>query len=215
LPHPAPIQPPSAPRIAVPPAPSARIAPVQPNRAAPAPTTGKPDQFRGSGPAFSTAPVTREIPNSPETNASDSPGAPEHPDADALDLTQFLALPGCIALQARSPKHPRVQLSLDETGTLHLLIQHDSTTPAVADIRAALLELLEARAWVNEHRQLIALTQRQLRFDPAAIPILHLFSDDARATAALAARLGDQLKLHLLQAVQLENDWAWFNTEIN
>lgn len=185
--------------------PSARINPARPNLTAPAPAPGhapghapKPGP---SGPAF--------------PNASDSSATPTTPETSPLDLAQFLSLPGSVVLEAHSPKHPRVQLLVDQVGVLHLLSQHDSTTPATSDLRAVLLELFETQVWAVEHRQILALTQRQLRLDPAAVPVLHLFSDDARAAAALAARLGDGVKLHLLQAVQLDDDWAWFHTEIN
>lgn len=136
-------------------------------------------------------------------------------DADPLDLTQFLDLPGSTALEARAPRSPHVQIVLDQAGVLHLLLHHDTGAPDAGDFRAAVLQLLEARAWVGEHRQLLALTQRQLRFDADALPVPHLFSDDLRSAVALAARLGDQLKLHLLQAVQLDNDSAWYHAAIN
>jgi hypothetical protein len=82
-------------------------------------------------------------------------------------------------------------------------------------LREAVVELIEARAWVREHADLLAMTQRQLRFDAQAEPVLHLFTDQARLAAALAARLGEFVRLHLLKRVTVGAASAWFSTELN
>ncbi|MEZ6191528.1 MAG: hypothetical protein R3C45_09595 [Phycisphaerales bacterium] len=46
-------------------------------------------------------------------------------------------------------------------------------------------------------------------------PVLHLFTDRADWATALSARLGEALKLHLLQEVQVGDQRAWFCTPLN
>jgi hypothetical protein len=121
------------------------------------------------------------------------------------DLASFLTDPadafaGAVALQARCPRYPKTQLLLDRRGRLHLLRRHARCGPEGSEgLRAAVVDLIEARAWVREHLELLRLSQPQLRFDAAARPLLHLFTDDAKTATALVARLGKFVRLHLLQ----------------
>ena len=116
-------------------------------------------------------------------------------------------------MEARCPHHSQTQLMLDQDGRLHLLCRHDSE--GFDSLQAAMVDLLQARHWVHEHLQLIALTQRQLRFDATTEPVLHLFTDRADWATALIARLGEALKLHLLQEVSVGQESAWFCTPLN
>jgi hypothetical protein len=54
-----------------------------------------------------------------------------------------------------------------------------------------------------------------LKFDPSTEPVLHLFTDRADWATALNARLGEALKLHLLQEVRVGDQSAWFCTPLN
>ncbi len=141
----------------------------------------------------------------------------EEPDLGAM-LGQ--SIQGAIALDARCPQHPQTQIMLDQDGRLHLLRRHardrkaDSSRTLEA-LRASLVDLMHARRWVNEHMQLIMLTQRQCRFDPDLEPAMHLFTDDAKCAVELISRLGDLLKLHLLQPVYVGDEGTWFCTELN
>jgi hypothetical protein len=122
-----------------------------------------------------------------------------------------------VALAARCPKHRQTQIVLDEHGVLHLLRRHESdgSEDAALALRSAVLDLIETRAWVREHAELIAMTQRQCRFDADAEPVLHLFTGEAKLGAALVGRLGEFVRLHLLKEVRVGKQSTWFSTELN
>ncbi|MFA9478419.1 hypothetical protein ACERK3_08930 [Phycisphaerales bacterium AB-hyl4] len=165
----------------------------------------------------------------PAAQPTAEPAQPQPSEGEASpDLAAFLtgdALVGGMALEARCPHQPDTQLLLDQDGRLHLLRRHapaaDRTAVAqrsdddLPALRRALIELLEARAWVREHVELLQLTQRQCRFDRAADPVLHLFTHRADLANALTARLGPMLKLHLLQKVGQAEHATWFSTPLN
>ena len=65
-----------------------------------------------------------------------------------------------------------------------------------------------------EHLELIALTQRDHEFVTAE-PALHLLTDRADLAMGLVSRLGQSLKLHLLQEVKLGRASGWFCTPLN
>ncbi len=137
------------------------------------------------------------------------------------------SLTGAITLEARCPDHPEVEFLLDAQGQLHLLATHadsDPTTfgaqPASANrdpgaLRDTMIDLLEARRWARRHRDLIALTQRQLRMNLDVEPQLHLFTPHADIATGLIGRLGDALKLHLLAPVTVGQATGWFTTPLN
>ena len=76
-------------------------------------------------------------------------------------------------------------------------------------------ELLDARGWVDHHISLLSLTQKQLRFDMQIRPVVHLFTDDARGAAQLVANSAKFVKFHLLSAVTVGNERAFYCTELN
>lgn len=164
----------------------------------------------------------RPAPRRPEPAAkTPARAAREAPAVAAHDPELASFIPGLVAMQARSPRHPATRLALDEDGVIHLMLHH-ATPPKSASgsgsgdaLRAAVLELIETRAWVKEHHDLLAMTQRQMRFDAQAEPVLHLFTDDAKLAAALAARLGQFVRLHLLKRVTIGAASTWFSTEMN
>lgn len=184
----------STPPTAEPPAPPRKPRPrrVAPTTAAVAPPpTGRAEPARPAAPAFNDA-----------------------PDLAALLADRDPAFAGAIALEARSPRHPDTELLLDPEGRLHLLARHDSTQAGAPELDATLVALLETRQWAIEHHALIALSQRQARFDRAAAPDIHLFTDDARAATRLADRVGPMLRLHLLQPVTIGRETTWFCTPL-
>ncbi|MEM9416230.1 MAG: hypothetical protein AAGA29_12255 [Planctomycetota bacterium] len=167
-----------------------------------------------------TPPRQPAPPTTPRTAQPVTPNAPSRvadaPPADnlfALLAQGPAAIPGGMALDARVPAAPGIQLAVDEAGAVHLLMHHSQAD----DPRRAVPEMLDARRWVAEHRDLLALTQRDRVFaDPVATPpVLHLFTDRAEQATALVARLGDALKLHLLQKVTLGRETGWFCTPLN
>ncbi|XAM01555.1 hypothetical protein OT109_09185 [Phycisphaeraceae bacterium D3-23] len=170
--------------------------------------------------AHPAMPRQQEPATAPRTAQAVAPGAPDQAvgstpvdDLFALLAQGPAAIPGGVALDARPPAAPAIQLAVDEAGTVHLLMHHSQAD----DPRRAVPEMLDARRWVSEHRDLLALTQRDRAFaDPAAAPpVLHLFTDRAEQATALVARLGDSFKLHLLQKVTLGRETGWFCTPLN
>jgi len=151
------------------------------------------DVIRGGEPVFSTAPAAST------SSQSDGP-----------DLAQYL--PGVVRIEARCPHDPLTELGLGEDGRLHLMRHSDAEGDS---LRAAILDLIEARAWASEHVTLLQLTQRQCRFDPAAEPMLHLFTNRAKPAVALTRHGPPGLQLHLLQRVSVGQAQTWCCTDLN
>ncbi|MEM0914876.1 MAG: hypothetical protein AAGK09_09735 [Planctomycetota bacterium] len=205
--------------------PAATAAPAPP----PEPPPAKPRRARPTRPALDAAtppratqppPITPRVAPTPTPTPTPVPTAATT-DIAAPDLAQLLAdrdaaYAGSITLEAACPRHPDTEVILDQTGQLHLLARHDSTDPApdAPDLDAALIGLLETRQWAIDHLDLIALTQRQARFDRTTAPDIHLFTDDARAATRLADRVGPMLHLHLLQPVAVGQETTWFCTPL-
>lgn len=203
-------------------APQARREAAAP-RPTPAPVANTPPP-RATAPPEAVEPAP--APRIAEPVAADSTADIEQPNLAQLITTGPRGIPGGVALEARCPHHPHTQLVLDQAGRLHLLRSVQSgeqapgvgsaiTDPGLHALRAAILDLLEARRWVQEHVSLLQLTQRQLRIDGRAEPVLHLFTDRADLATALVARLGDTLKLHLLQHVRVGVHATWFCTPLS
>jgi|GEM_PF-6388647 len=201
------------PRIITPPH---RTRPIYTTQAAP-PTTAAPQpldpQTLGHEPSH--AGPAPELPSTSTPSATQARASIEDaPNLTALLTADDCALAGAIRLDARCPKHEEVQLVLDQNGCLHLLAKHEEgTDPGI--LRDAMLDLMAARTWVNEHRNLIALTQRQLKFDPDVEPQLHLFTPRADWATGLITRLGNALRLHLLAKVNVGAQATWFTTALN
>lgn len=159
-----------------------------------------------------------------------SPGEPPAPaqpspqsEISNLNLADYISIEGT-ALPACCPHHPQVQLLVDSLGCLHLLHRYDATargTPVSLEpserrgLREALVVLLESQNWAVEHLKLLQMTCPSLRLDPTAKPTLHLFTNDARGAVALAGRIGEMVKLHLLQQVVVGDSKTWFCTPLN
>jgi len=142
-------------------------------------------------------------------------------DAEGFSLTSLLTQPGsvldgAIEIDARCPNFPEAELAVDEDGCLHILAQHDTSAGHDQDtLDHILLEMMQTRRWVIEHYSLLQLTRRQLRLDPEAMPMLHLFTDRADLATKLIPRLGNEIRLHLLQELQIGSDTAWFCTPLS
>ncbi|MCC6680579.1 MAG: hypothetical protein IT445_06710 [Phycisphaeraceae bacterium] len=166
------------------------------------PAPAKPAERPKREPASIPAPAPVTEPSA----IRDSGGPPSAiPSLSALITT----LPGAIALEARCPQLPGVEIVLDQRGVMHLLHREAD------NLQSAITELLSARQWAVEHRQLLALTQRQLKLDADAEPMLHLFTGRCEQATALVARLGDQFKLHLLRQVAVGSQSTWFCAPLN
>jgi len=191
-------------------------APDQPPQA---PDAGA-ERSEAAGPSAAPSDPPQPAPADPPAPA---PNGPARPDLALLVGDTRGGIPGGVKLQARCPRHPGVDLVLDQDSRLHLLYRvpteaEPAATATGADaaiaLRMAITEMLEARAWVNEHLDLIRLTQRQMNFD-AVDPVLHLFTARADLAARLAAQLGDAVKLHLLDEVTVGGQRTWYCTPLS
>ena len=75
------------------------------------------------------------------------------------------------------------------------------------------MQLIEAGRWVRENLELIALTQRDRTFLDAD-PTLHLMTDRPDTATRLVGKLAGQVRLHLLQQVQIGQASGWFCTPL-
>ena len=133
-------------------------------------------------------------------------------------LIEASSLPGGVVLDARCPFQSSTELVLDSDGRLHLLRRCAASTVGeggVDALRAAIMELIETRKWVDEHTQLLQLTQRQCRFDTGSEPVLHLFTERGDLGTALAGRVGSMLKIHLLRHLKVRGEQAWLCTPLS
>ncbi|MEM1212070.1 MAG: hypothetical protein AAGI68_07205 [Planctomycetota bacterium] len=174
----------------------------------------------------------------PQAHSTDTnPARPARPNlAELLLRSPHAPFPHHKArpLEARCPHQPDTQLLLGPDGRLHLLRQTfptpptptpsttplkpggstpglratDASTAALSALRAAIVELSQARAWVREHLPLLQLTDKHARFDTTLDPELHLFTDQPHLATPLVAKLGDSLRRHLLQRIRLQDHAA-------
>lgn len=186
---------------------TARASDSQPNpQTSPAPASHAQDR---------TAPRAAQAVAHPQaTRRAPSPRVLK-PDLE-LDLIGLLAqstaaLEDPLTLDARLPDQPDIQLAVDAQGIVHLLAQHRSDDQ---DASAALLALIEAGHWTRDHLELLALTQRDREFVDAQ-PMLHLMTDRPDLAAGPVARLAGQVRLHLLQQVQLGRSTGWLCTPLS
>ena len=145
------------------------------------------------------------------------------------DLGSFLPGYGT-TLKARSPRHPDTQLMIDPQGCIHLLRQvrkddlgkepvvlaNKPSPEAVSEtLRAAVVDLIGARTWVREHLSLLQLTERQLRIDAQATPVLHLFTEHAKLAVSLVEKLDGLVVIHLLQEIRVGSERTWHSVDLN
>lgn len=106
-------------------------------------------------------------------------------------LAEMIKAP--VPLEARCPREWRVRLILDGDGRVHIW------RPSVdLDAHEGVISLINARFWVRENMQLLALSQPECRFDLDAEPMLHLFTTDAAKGTPMIGMLGPFLKVHVL-----------------
>ena len=130
--------------------------------------------------------------------------------ARMLDMSDTLAGKG-IVLDAKCPDFEHVDLCLDEAGGLHLLCHQDE----IESVDGVLMQLLEVKGWVEKHWALISLTQKQLRFDKSVQPRVHVFTNQGIAGTQLIGRMGESLKMHLLQEVKIGSESTWVCNDLN
>jgi hypothetical protein len=157
----------------------------------------------------SPTPVDKTTASVPQPAAA----ADHAPLAEPLQLVRFVGRQlQAMAMDARSPQYPNVQIAVDRDARMHLLVRHESGERSLND---TMMQLIHARQWVRQHAALLRMTQPQLRIDAHAEPVLHLFTADAKAAAALVGHVDDATKLHLLQQIHVGDTSSWFATELN
>lgn len=159
-----------------------------------------------TAPASTTAQTSSAVMDSAGASAVDDSHESKHSLA-SLDLVRWIT-PGAIALEARCPTMPAVQLALDQQGRVHVMTANDNA-------REAAITLLEVQAWAVEHLAVLRLTQRQCRFDMDAQPVVHLFATDGIAAASMTRTLNASLKLHLLQQAHIGSQSTWVASPLN
>lgn len=133
------------------------------------------------------------------------------PPRDAQDLAS--CLDDAAPLAARCPRRPEVQLALDATGRLHLMLPAFDREP-----HEAVSTLIETQAWAAEHRALLALTCQDRELDEQSDPVVHVFTDCPKHYAALAfasTSNGPPLRLHLLKCIDVAMDTVWVHEALN
>ncbi len=148
-------------------------------------------------------------------------------DQDAeLDLCAYVS-GDCERLEARCPYWLDAQLAVDERGRLHVLMRFGGQDTAADDgsqridldaavmLRAAVMGLMEVGQWAHANISLLRLACPGGMLDESAQPVLHLFTDHAKPAAAIVGRLGELVKVHLLQEVYVGASSAWCCAALN
>jgi hypothetical protein len=104
-------------------------------------------------------------------------------------------------LEARSPLHGAVQLALDSSGRLHLMIHAWGKGR-----RAAVADLVAAGAWAKQHATLLGGVDHRS-------PALHLFVDQPKSVKDLLAT--GAVHVHLLIPVTVGSTTTWHHVELN
>lgn len=136
---------------------------------------------------------------------------PEAESADrAPEGSLTLHIPGLMALEARCPLAPEVELAIDEFGAMHALARAESHAQAAR----ALQRLMIASSWAESNRRVLELTLRGggSRWIGAGAPTMHVFTDQPKLWRGM---LESPLKLHLLAVVDRAANPDWVCAELN
>lgn len=111
---------------------------------------------------------------------------------------------GLCPLRARCPFEPLVEFAFDQDGRLHALEHADHAT---------ISSLLTASSWAAQHAELIGQTlDAQGRVRPGMAPTMHVFTDRPNAVRRL---LDTEVRVHLLNSVDVDGHVAWCCTDLN
>ena len=141
------------------------------------------------------------------------------------DLGDFVEPQG-VVLDARCPDSPDTVLFLDSQGVMNLLhrveagprdrAQANRGKPVVPEgLLKAMAELVGTRCWVREHLSLLRLTASERPWNLRADPVLHLFTDEVKPAVEVLKRVGDEVRLHLLQKLTVGAESGWVCTDLN
>jgi len=117
-------------------------------------------------------------------------------------------LPGLLQIPARCPRHPEVELAVDEEGVVHLLAAHRGSAELV------MVSLMQTGLWLDEHFELIQLTQRQLQLAPGRDPVLHVFTGEPKKVVRGATEMGERIHVHLLSEIAVGAQSTWHCVEL-
>jgi hypothetical protein len=108
---------------------------------------------------------------------------------------------GLVPMAVRCPDQPEVELALDGDGGIHVLASAD-------DLRGVSI----VSAWIERHRELIAMACGAVQLAAQRAPTRHLFTNDAASVADLQ---GSGIRLHLLTEVEVDGHRGPFCTALN
>lgn len=156
------------------------------------------------GPALEPPPLRLVEPILSDPDPADEPDTDEPPSLSRL-------VPGLSRLPIRCPFARGIEIALDETGRLHLLVRIDQEASASSEDEG-LGRLLAASSWCRPNARLIARAiDKPAR--PRSSPVLHLFTPAPRRVR----RLLDvrNLRLHHLAAADVDGRTAWVCAPLN
>lgn len=158
-----------------------------------------------------------EAPASPPVSEAraDAPAEESRaPDATPSEQRSLLAgyVNGAHPIKARCPRQPRVELAVGPSGRLHLLMRAEG-----GPVEAAITQLLAARLWALEHRELLAMACADRSLDTAAEPVAHLFVEQLGTATAFATAGPPEarpLRLHLLKPISVAGEMHYVHEEV-
>ncbi len=152
-------------------------------------------------PAEAAAPPVK-LPPKPRIELEPKPPAgTREPDEDGAPAPLAGWVDDVLPLDTRSPGHERLEIAVDPAGRLHVLAHE-------ADMRG----LHVVAAWAVAHAELLGKAFPDRWIDPAASPVLHVFT--ARP-ASVADLHGGYLRLHVLAPVDVDGRRGWYHAPLN
>ncbi len=148
-----------------------------------------------------TAPTIKLAPKPRIELEPKPPAGANEPDVDGAPASLAGWVDDVRPLDTRSPGHERLEIAVDRAGRLHVLARED-------DMRG----LHVVGAWAVAHAELIGRACPDRWIDPAASPVLHVFTGRPASVADLH---GCALRLHVLAPVDVDGRRGWYHAPLN
>ena len=153
-------------------------------------------------PVEAAPPPTVKLAPKPRIELGPKPAAgTTEPDEDGAAVSLAVWVDDVLPLEARSPGHERLEIAVDPAGRLHVLAHEQ-------DMRG----LHVVGAWAVAHAELIGRACPDRWIDPAASPVLHVFTGRPASVADLH---GCALRLHVLAPVDVDGRRGWYHAPLN
>ena len=117
---------------------------------------------------------------------------------------------GLRPLPVQCPYAESVELAVDESAALHLLVRAEGGGGEASD-EAVLAALFVASSWAEAHATLLALAMGTPVVSSGR-PVLHLFTDRPKNSRRL---LETNVRIHLLAPISVGDRTGWFCTDLN